>query len=83
MLGEREGILKLVIDPRNGKVVGLHVLSPLATEFIIEGVYAIKHGLTFRDIIDTTHIFPTLAEGVKLAAQSFTRDIGMMSCCVE
>ncbi|MGP8068803.1 MAG: mercury(II) reductase [Candidatus Bathyarchaeia archaeon] len=83
MLGEKEGLLKLVIDPRNGKVVGLHVLSPLATEFIIEGVYAIKNGATFRDIINTTHIFPTLAEGVKLAAQSFTRDIGMMSCCVE
>jgi hypothetical protein len=25
--GEKEGLLKLVIDPRNGKVIGLHVLS--------------------------------------------------------
>jgi mercuric reductase len=83
MLGEKEGLLKLIIDPRNGEVVGLHVLSPLATEYIIEGVYAIKHGATFRDIMNTTHIFPTLAEGVKLAAQSFVRDIGKMSCCVE
>ncbi len=83
MLGEKEGLLKLVIDPRNAQVVGLHVLSPLATEYIIEGVYAMKYGATFRDIMNTTHIFPTLAEGVKLAAQSFVRDIGMMSCCVE
>lgn len=83
MLGENEGVLKLIVDPRNGRVVGLHVLSPLATEYIIEGVYAIKQGATFRDIINTTHIFPTLAEGVKLAAQSFTRDLGTMSCCVE
>ncbi len=83
MLGEKEGVLKLVIDPRNGQVVGLHVLSPLATEYIIEGVYAIKCNATFRDIMNTTHVFPTLAEGVKLAAQSFIRDIGMMSCCVE
>lgn len=83
MLGEKEGVLKLVIDPRDGKVVGLHVLSPLATEYIIEGVYAIKQGATFRDIINTTHIFPTLAEGVKLVAQSFVRDLGTMSCCVE
>lgn len=83
MLGEREGLLKLVINPRDGKVVGLHVLSPLATEFIIEGVYAIRQGATFRDVINTTHVFPTLAEGIKLAAQSFVRDLGTMSCCVE
>ncbi len=83
MLGEKEGLLKLVIDPRNGKVVGLHVLSPLATEYIIEGVYAIKHGATYEDIINTTHVFPTLAEGVKLVAQSFVRDLTKMSCCVE
>lgn len=83
MLGEKEGLIKLVINPGNDKVVGLHILSPLATEYILEGVYAIKHGLTFQDIVGTTHVFPTLAEGVKLAAQSFVRDIAKMSCCVE
>jgi len=83
MLDEKDGLLKLVINPRTGQVVGLHVLSPLATEYIIEGVYAMRYGSTFRDIMNTIHIFPTLAEGVKLAAQSFVRDIGTMSCCVE
>jgi mercuric reductase len=83
MLGEREGLIKLIINPNNDKVIGLHVLSPFATEYVLEGVYAIKYGLTFQDIVNTTHIFPTLAEGVKLAAQSFVRDIAKMSCCVE
>ena len=83
MLGEREGLIKLIIDPNDHKVVGLHILSPFATEFVLEGVYAIKQGLTYEDIVNTTHIFPTLAEGVKLTAQSFVRDISKMSCCVE
>ncbi|MEM3267278.1 MAG: mercury(II) reductase [Conexivisphaerales archaeon] len=83
MLGEPEGMVKLVVDPYSYKVVGLHILSPLATEFIIEGAYAIKYGLTFREIMDMTHIFPTLAEGIKLSAQAFVRDISKMSCCVE
>ncbi|MDE1852862.1 MAG: mercury(II) reductase [Thaumarchaeota archaeon] len=83
MLGETEGLVKLIIDPNTGRVVGLHVLSPMATEYALEGAMAIKHGLRYDDIIDTTHIFPTLAEGVKLAAQSFTRSIDKMSCCVE
>jgi len=83
MLNETEGLVKLIINPHDGRVVGLHALSPLATEYVLEGATAIKHGLTYEDIIDTTHVFPTLAEGVKLAAQAFTRDINMMSCCVE
>ncbi len=83
MLGETEGVIKLVINPGDGKVVGLHILSPLATEYILEGALAIKNGLTFEDIVNTTHIFPTLSEGVKLTAQAFLRDLSKMSCCVE
>lgn len=83
MIGETDGLVKLIINPRDNRIVGLHILSPLATEYVIEGVYAIKQGATFEDIVNTTHIFPTLAEGIKLAAQSFVRDIGKMSCCVE
>ena len=41
-----------------------------------------KFGLTVDDIIDTVHVFPTLSEGIKLAAQAFTRDISVMSCCI-
>lgn len=83
MLGESDGLIKLVIDPNSDKVVGLHILSPFATEFIIEGVYAIRYGLKYTDIVDTTHIFPTLSEGIKLSAQAFLRDVARMSCCVE
>ncbi len=83
MMGETDGLVKLIINPRDEKVVGLHVLAPLATEYIIEGVYALKYGATYKNIVDATHVFPTMAEGVKLAAQSFLRDIEKMSCCVE
>jgi mercuric reductase len=58
-------------------------VSPYAAEFIMEGVVAVKQGMTFNDIIENSHIFPTVSEGIKLAAQSFTRDLSMMSCCME
>ncbi len=83
MLGETEGVIKLVISPSDGRVVGLHILSPLATEFILEGAWEIKQGLTYEDVVNTTHVFPTLSEGVKLTAQAFIRDLSKMSCCVE
>ena len=81
--GETEGLIKIVVEPETGMVVGMHVLSPNATDIITEGVYAVKHELTYQEIIDASHIFPSYSEGIKLAAQSFIRDISKMSCCVE
>ena len=83
ILREDTGMFKIVADENTGKIVGIHVLAPYAAEFIIEGVIAIKNGYTYHDIIDNSHIFPTVAEGIKLTSQSFTRDMTKMSCCVE
>ncbi len=78
-----DGMFKLVTDSETGKIVGVHALAPNATELIIEGVYAIRYGLTVNDLIESSHIFPTISEGVKLTGQSFVRDIRKMSCCME
>jgi len=43
----------------------------------------VKNKMTIDELIDTVHIFPTLSEGIKMAAQAFRRDITKMSCCVE
>ncbi len=83
ILREDKGIFKIVADAQSGKIVGVHAVSPFAAEFIMEGVYAIKFGLTYNDLIESSHVFPTIAEGLKLTAQSFRRDISRMSCCVE
>ncbi len=82
IIRKEEGLVKLVID-ENGRVLGVHAVSPFASEIIMEGVYAVKHKLSIDDIIDTSHVFPTISESIKLAAQSFRRDVSMMSCCVE
>lgn len=81
--GETDGVIKITVEPNTGRVVGMHVFSPNATDIITEGSYAVKNWLTYEDIIDTSHIFPSYSEGIKLAAQSFIRDISKMSCCVE
>ncbi len=83
ILREDIGLFKIVADEDTGKIVGIHVLAPYAAEFIIEAVIAIKNGYTYNDIIENSHIFPTVAEGIKLTSQSFTRDMTKMSCCVE
>ena len=83
IMGETEGIIKITVDPNNNTIVGMHILAPNATDIITEGAYAVRNGYTIDDIIATSHIFPSISEGVKLAAQSFIRDISKMACCVE
>ena len=79
---ETRGLIKMVIHPENSKVLGVHMVAPGAADLIHEATLAVKFGLTIDDIIDTVHVFPTLSEGIKLAAQAFTRDISVMSCCI-
>jgi len=80
---ETRGLMKMVVHPESHKVLGVHMVAPHAADLIHEAVLAVKFGLTVEDIIDTVHVFPTLSEGIKLAAQAFTRDISVMPCCVE
>ncbi len=83
IIGDTRGVVKLVADTKTKQVLGLHILAPHAADLIHEGVLAVKLKLTIDDLIDTVHVFPTLSEAVKLAAQSFYRDVSKMSCCTE
>jgi mercuric reductase len=83
VIKETRGVFKMVIHPESSQVLGVHIVSPDAADLVHEATLAVKFGLTVDDIIDTLHVFPTLSEGIKRAAQAFTRDISVMSCCVE
>ena len=80
---ETRGLIKMVADARTGRVLGVHILADNAADIIHEGVLAVKYKLTIDDIIDTVHVFPTLAESTKLVAISFRKNIEELSCCSE
>jgi mercuric reductase len=42
---------------------------------------ALKGGLTTRDLAETIFPYLTTVEGLKLAAQTFEKDVAMLSCC--
>jgi mercuric reductase len=83
IIGDTRGLVKIVAERASKRIVGVHIMAPHAADLIMEGVMAVKFKLTIDDVIDTVHVFPTLSEGFKLAAQSFYRDVGKMSCCTE
>jgi mercuric reductase len=83
IIGDTRGAVKIVIDYKTHKILGAHIIAPNAADLIHEGVLAVKFGLTIDDIIDTVHVFPTLSESMKLAAQSFYKDVSKLSCCTD
>ncbi len=80
---ETGGVIKMVIRPKTHEIVGIHLLAPNAAEIIHAGVMILRAHMTIDDVIDTVFTFPTLSESIKLAAQSFYKDVSKLSCCVE
>ncbi len=78
---DTRGFIKLVADVSTTKIIGAHVLAAEAGEMITEAALAIKYGLTIEDLTSTFHPYLTLSEGIKLAAQAFTKDVAKLSCC--
>ena len=75
------GAVKVTID-RDDRIRGAYSCGTNAAEIIHEATLAIRLGLTVHDIIDMVHVFPTYSEAIKLAAQAFTRDVSVMTCCI-
>jgi mercuric reductase len=78
---DTRGLVKLVADAEGGRVIGVHVLAEAAGEVILAGVYAVKAGMTITDIAESWAPYLTMTEALKLAAQTFTRDVSKLSCC--
>lgn len=68
VLGETDGLFKLVAAADTGRIVGVHACGPAATELVAEGVLAAQAGLTAEDLEATVHGHPTLSEGLGEAA---------------
>lgn len=64
-----------------GWVVGVHVLADGAGDAILAGVYAIEGAMTVAQLACSWNPWLTIGEAIRLAAQSFTRDPGTLSCC--
>lgn len=78
---DTRGFIKLVADRGTRRLVGAHILAAEAGEMIQEPTLAIRHGIGIDDLASAFHPYLTLAEGIKLAAQTFTRDVKKLSCC--
>jgi dihydrolipoamide dehydrogenase len=62
IMGETEGVVKIVAEKNGGPVLGVHVAGPWATELIAEGYLSVNWEATAADLGLLIHAHPTLSE---------------------
>lgn len=75
------GVIKLVAERGTGRILGANLAADGAGDVIAAAVYALANQMTVQQVAELWCPYLTMAEGLKLAAQAFTRDITKLSCC--
>ncbi len=72
-MGELPGFFKIIANANTGKILGIQIMGTHASDILAEAALAINMSLTAKDLANTTHAHPTLAEGVWEAARKIKK----------
>ncbi len=75
------GLIKLVADGGTKRLLGAHILAPEGGDSIQTAALAIRQKMTYVELGEMIFPYLTTVEGLKLAAQTFEKDIAKLSCC--
>ena len=78
---DTRGFVKIVADSETGLIVGITAVAKDAGEIAAAGVYILEAGMTVDQVAAMWSPYLTMAEGIKIAAQSFSTDVSKLSCC--
>ncbi|MBV8963544.1 MAG: mercury(II) reductase [Hyphomicrobiales bacterium] len=78
---DTRGLIKLVAEAKSGRILGAHIIAPEGGDSIQTAALAINVGLTVGQLAQTIFPYLTTVEGLKLAAQTFAKDVAKLSCC--
>lgn len=78
---DTRGFIKLVAEAESGRVLGVQAVASEAGELIQAAALALRARMTVEDLADQLFPYLTMTEGLKLAAQAFTKDVKQLSCC--
>ncbi len=80
---DTRGIAKMVIDAESNRVLGVSLVMRDAGEVIHEAAMGMRMGATVDDFVDMLHVYPTMAEALKIVAISRYKNPAKLSCCAE
>jgi mercuric reductase len=78
---DTRGFIKLVVEASSGRLIGVQAVASEASELIQTAALAIRARMTVQELADQLFPYLTMVEGLKLAAQTFTKDVKQLSCC--
>lgn len=78
---DTQGFIKLIAEAGTGRLIGARIVAHNAGEIIQTAALAIRHRMTVDALADELFPYLTLSEGLKLCAQTFTKDVSKLSCC--
>ena len=78
---DTRGFIKLVAEAGSNRLIGVQAVAPEAGELIQTAALAIRARMTVADLADQLFPYLTMVEALKLAAQTFTKDVKQLSCC--
>jgi dihydrolipoamide dehydrogenase len=67
-MGQAQGTVKILADAETDRILGMHVIGPMASELITEGVLSLEFKAASEDIGRIVHAHPSLTEVVHEAA---------------
>jgi len=76
-----KGFIKLIRNKADGTLIGARILASEGSELLMEAALAIKYKIPVTELRQMLHPYLTLSEGIKLAAITFDKDVGELSCC--
>jgi len=78
---DTRGFIKLVAEKDSGRILGCQVLAAAGGEIIQSAALAIRNRMTVSDLANQLFPYLTMVEGLKLTAQTFSKDVKQLSCC--
>ncbi len=78
---DTRGFIKLVTETASGRIIGMQAVASEAGELIQSAALAIRAKMTVQDLADQLFPYLTMIEGLKLVAQTFSKDVKQLSCC--
>jgi mercuric reductase len=80
---DTRGIIKMVADAESDEVLGVSMVGHNAGEVIHEAAMALRFGARVQDFVDLLHVYPSMAEALKIVAISRYKNPAKLSCCAE
>jgi len=78
---DTRGFIKIVAEAGSGRLLGVQAVADQAGELIQTAALALRARMSVQDLAAQLFPYLTMVEGLKLTAQTFSKDVKQLSCC--